>query len=1030
VKNSPLLTLVALILSVQFIFAGTTGKIAGTIADADNGEPLPGVNVILEGTTIGAATDINGYYVILNVPPGTYNLKATFIGYAAARVTNVVVKIDLTTNIDIKLRPEILQGEEIVLVAERPVVVKDISASQANLNIEEIKSLPVVSVASVVGLQAGVRGLEIRGGDANQTAFMVNGITLRDERNNTPYTAISFTAIEEINIQTGGFNAEYGNIRSGLINVVTKEGKRDRYTLSVLTRYSPATQKHFGPSPNDPNSYWIRPYVDDAVAWTGTQNGAWDEYTQKQYQEFEGWNSIAIKTLKDNDPTNDLTPEAAQRLFLWQHRRNLDIVDPDYDFDMSVGGPMPVVSELLGNMRFWASYRTTQEMYVIPLSKDGYRDYAGQLKVTADIGSGMKLIVEGIRGRSTGTNNNNAGLPGIFRSPESIGEVMNRVSFIDTRIFATDYWAPTAITRTSLGAKFTHVLSPSTFYEATLSRFASSYETHPGRGRDTSRVFLFGNNYYVDEGPFGFEPRPAFGIGSGMRSGVGMSNSRDSSEVAVYSAKIDFSSQLGRFNQIKTGVELVYTDNNVNYASVDQFLPSGRSRSQWHTFPKRGAFYIQDKLEFQGMIANLGLRLDYSHAGGQWYVYDPYSNAFSSARSLGLDTLLQKEPTKRIFNLSPRLGVAFPITVNSKLYFNYGHFRQLPLPENLYLVRRFTDNNLVTRLANPNNPLPKTVAYELGYEQNIADQFLVRLAGYYKDVSLQSRLVRYTSRDLSTVNYQVTEPNNYEDIRGFELTVTKNRGNWVQGFVNYTFQVNTSGNFGYNEYSANTARQREIERDTRTQAQQQKPLARPYARANIYLFSPSAFGPQLAGFHPLADIRLNILGAWRSGFHFTWAGGGSIPGISNNVQWRDTYSVDLRMSKTIKVSTANIQFFMDINNVFNFKQMTATYNPLTGGGSIGTGFVDAKDYEAYMKSLHLPKEIGDPLGYGNIPGNDRPGDYRTGPYIPWDPNADEATKEKWRKNKSYIDMPNQAFLTFLNPRDVFFGVNVTFDVFK
>jgi outer membrane receptor protein involved in Fe transport len=201
------------------------------------------------------------------------------------------------------------------------VVVKDISASQANLNIEEVKPLPVVSVASIVGLQAGVRGLEIRGGSANQTAFMVNGITLRDERDNTPYTAISLTGIEEINIQTGGFNAEYGNIRSGLINVVTKEGKRDRYTLSVLSRYSPPTQKHFGPSPNDPNSYWIRPYLDDAVAWTGTKNGAWDEKTQQQYQEFEGWNSIAHKTLNDTDPTNDLTPKRTAPLPV-ANRRN------------------------------------------------------------------------------------------------------------------------------------------------------------------------------------------------------------------------------------------------------------------------------------------------------------------------------------------------------------------------------------------------------------------------------------------------------------------------------------------------------------------------------------------------------------------------------------------------------------------------------------------------------------------------------------------------------------------------------------
>jgi CarboxypepD_reg-like domain len=1062
-KKTLFLTLVALILSTPLIFAGTTGKITGTITDADNGEPLPGVNVVLEGTTMGAVTNLDGYYVILNVPPGGYTLKASYIGYTAERVTNVIVKIDLTTTQDFKLKQEAVAGEEVVVVAQRPVVVQDVSASQANFNIEEVKVLPVVTVASVVGLQAGVQGLGIRGGGSDQTAFMVNGITLRDERDNTPYTAISFTSIDEIQIQTGGFNAEFGNIRSGLINVVTKEGKKTRYSLNILSRYSPADQKRFGPSPNDRNSYWIRPYVDDAVAWTGTKSGAWDEFTQKQYQEFEGWNSIAQKTLADTDPANDLTPEAAQRLFLWQHRRNLDIVDPDYDFDMSFGGPVPLLNERFGNLRFWASYRTAQEMYMIPLSKDGYRDYNGSIKLTADISPSTKLVVDAMRGRSTGTNDNNAGLPGLFRSAASIADLMNRVSYIDTRIFATDYWAPTAITRTSIGAKFTHVLSPSTFYEATLSRFQSEYETNPGRGRDTSPVFLFGNSYYVDEGPFGFEPRPAFGIGSGMRSGVGMSNSRDSSKVTVYSAKVDFNSQLDRYNEIKTGVEFAYTDNNVNYASVDEFLPSGRSRSTWHTYPVRGALYVQDKLEFQGMIANLGVRLDYSNAGGEWFTYDPYSRAFTSERSLGIDTLLQKEATKKVFNLSPRLGIAFPITVNSKLYFNYGHFRQLPTPENLYLIRRYSDTNQVTRLANPNNPLPKTVAYELGFEQNLADQFLIRAAGYYKDVALQSRLVEYISRD-NKVDYSVTEPNNYQDVRGFELTLNKNRGNWVQGFLNYTYQVSTTGNFGFSTYYENAAEQRRYERETRSQYQT-KPVPRPYARASVYLFSPLKFGPSIGDFHPLADVRLNILGTWFSGFHFTWAGGGSIPGIVNNVQWRDAYNVDLRLSKSIKLAGADIQLFMDMNNALNLKQMNATTS------SYGYGFFDGKDYDAYMKSLHLPQDIGDPLGYGNIPGNDRPGDYRkegaafvpilyagtaanlpsappalesgrrllyyvkaTGSYMEYQngawANAETGFVDRVLQDKAYIDMPNQDFLTFLNPRDIFFGLNVSFDLAK
>jgi hypothetical protein len=362
------------------------------------------------------------------------------------------------------------------------------------------------------------------------------------------------------------------------------------------------------------------------------------------------------------------------------------------------------------------------------------------------------------------------------------------------------------------------------------------------------------------------------------------------------------------------------------------------------------------------------------------------------------------------------LGIAFPITVNSKLFFNYGHFRQMPIPENLYLVRRNYLTDAIIRIANPNNPLPKTVAYELGYEHNILDQFLVRLAGYYKDVSLQSRLVTYVSEDIG-LDYTVTEPNSYEDIRGFELTLSKNRGNWVQGFLNYTYMVNTSGNFRYGQYTDNPVDQQLYEAQTRTHYQV-KPIPRPFARVNVDFFTPAGFGPRVAGIKPLADWRLNVVGDWRAGYHFTWAGGGSIPGVLNNVQWRDYYNVNMRLSKVIRVAGADIQFFMDINNLFNRKYMSEY------------GFVDANDFNDYIKSLHLPAGVVKPsFGYTNIPGNDKPGDYRTGPYIPWDPNADEATKEQWRKNKSYIDMPNQQYLAFLNPRDIFFGLKMTFDVF-
>jgi hypothetical protein len=762
------------------------------------------------------------------------------------------------------------------------------------------------------------------------------------------------------------------------------------------------------------NSYWVRPYVDNAVAWTGTKNGAWDAFTQNQYPEFEGWNSISQKTLKDSDPTNDLTPAAAQQLWLWEHRRKAEDAVSDYDLDAGFGGPVPG-AEALGNLRFYAAYRQSRNGYLIPLSDDAFRDYNGQLRLTSDLTPTFKLQVEGLYGRTTGTNDNNTGLAGTFNTPESIGDVLHQVSFIDSRIFATDYWAPTRVDYLMIGAKASHMITRETFYDASVYMFKSNYYTQPAALRNTDRIHLFGNSYYVDEAPFGFQPAPSTGI-TGLRMGVGMSNSRDSSIVATFTAKFDITSQLDRYNQVKSGIELVYTDNNVNYASVDVFLPSGRSRSQWHTFPKRGAFYLQDKLEFEGMIANLGVRLDYLDPGGEWFVYDPYSDAFSAAKSLGIDTLLTRQKTDKQLMVSPRLGVAFPITEDSKLFFNYGHMRALPTPENLFLIRRFSDNNAITRIADPNNRLPKTIQYELGYEQNLLDMLLIRVAGYYKDISLEPKLVTYTNRD-NTVNYSVYQPNTYGDTRGFEITVDKNRGEWVRGFVNYTYDVRTSGYFGYEQYYQNPTQQRDYQR---TNVYQTKPIPRPYARANIDFFTPQTLGPSFGGISLLGDWRINLVGSWRSGEYITWVGGGSIPGVQNNLQWQDEFNIDMRISKGFQFSTLNLQFYVDITNLTNYKFMTQY------------GFVDAKDYEAYLKSLHLPAfppEINDKVGYVNIPGSDRPGDYRTVPYEPYNPNdPDPAHKQYVLDNKAYIDMPNQETFTFLNPRRWFFGVRLSVDL--
>ncbi|HCA82019.1 MAG TPA: hypothetical protein DEP53_19995, partial [Bacteroidetes bacterium] len=192
--------------------------------------------------------------------------------------------------------------------------------------------------------------------------------------------------------------------------------------------------------------------------------------------------------------------------------------------------------------------------YAVPLSRDYYGDYSGTLKVTSDISKTMKLMVEGTVGRNEAVDNQQTGAYGSFGSAGSQGASMNRVSYIDTRLFTTDYWAPNSVNRQIVGAKLSHVLSPSTFYEVIVQRFSSQYSTNPGRIRDTSRTYKFGNNYYLDEAPYGFYPNPGtWSLSSieGMRMAVGMSNARDSSKVASYLAKFDIVSQLDRYNEFK-----------------------------------------------------------------------------------------------------------------------------------------------------------------------------------------------------------------------------------------------------------------------------------------------------------------------------------------------------------------------------------------------------------------------------------------------------------------------------------------------
>lgn len=1040
------------VLALAFAFAlgltpealAQSGKIAGRVTERGTGDPLPGVNVAIDGTTQGTSTDMNGYYSILNVSPGVYDLRASFVGFASQVVTDVNVDISLTTTIDFQLSEEVFEGEEVVVVANRPIVQVDVAASTANISQEQIESLPVASVTGAIGLQAGIQGgLSVRGSGSDEVLLNVNGLSLRDERNNTPFTGLSLLSVQEIQVQTGGFSAKYGNLRSGLINIVTKEGQRDRYEASVLLRYSPARQKNFGSSASDPNSFWLRPYLDPEVAFTGTENGAWDQYTQRQYQQFDGWIAVSEARLADDDPTNDMTPAALQDAFRWQHSKVMEIQAPDYSLDFGFGGPVPLLSRY-GGTRFYATHRRTQDAYFIPQSRDRYGTHSTYAKVTSNLSSSVKLSLEGLYGLQTGISNDRGGQPGIFTSAGSQTSQLSRVSFIDTRIYATDYWAPTEVSSFLLGGKVTYTPDAKSFLEVRFSRFASDYDTAPGRLRDTTAAQVIGGVAF-DELPFGFLPDVSTNGVDGMRASVGMSNARDTSKVVVYNVRADYTRQISRFLEVETGGEFAYVNSHVRYGQFDAVLPTSNTFSTWNEAPLRGALYGQGKLEFQGMIANLGLRLDYFNANTDWYDYDTYVPAFAAGNP-GFDTLATS-PTKNIVTLSPRLAVAFPITESSKLFFNYGHFRQQPDPDNLYLLRRFLQTQQVTRVASPNNPFPKTVSYEIGYDQSFFDEFLVRISGYYKDASLQPFQVSYRSRDSQT-EYTRSEPDSYADTRGFEATLERNQGKWVQGFINYTYRVTQTGYFGSRFNFENSTDQAEFERDDAERRRAlSRPLPIPFARLNLNVLVPEEVGPSAGGLYPLGGWMISFLGTWSDGGRASWANGFSVPAAAiRNIDVQDNWNLNLRFAKDFSVGQTTAELFIDVYNVLNRKDLSSN------------GFFDGADQLAYYESLHFPESEF----YDNIVGDDKVGVFRdediafqpmerlfseanppadvnerafyyatdTERWVVWNGDAfvdaDMDAVQQALDDKAYIDMPNQGFLTFLNPRDLYVGVRFNF----
>ncbi len=1056
------------------IYAQNRSRITGSVKDAKTGENLVGVNVIVQGTTLGAATDINGKYFIVNVPVGTYNLKVSMIGYKTQIITGVVVSMDRITRQDITLEPSVIQSQTVVVTAKRDELHKEVSSTQLVVNSNEINNTSGIRAINTFleklpGVGENTNGyLTIRGGSADQTGTFVNGLSFNNESNGNAETSIPLSAIEQVSLMSGGYNAEYGNFRSGLINITTKSGSMDGYHGTFNLSTDQSHMRRFGQSYFDPKNDFLISYLDPAVAFQGTQN-AWanNPYMQQQHPSFVGYDEEAksraitgsypgatpldlylltawqFRVIPDYAGLKKLgytVPEAQQRLFAARAGKE-DF--SDFNFDGGFGGPVPFVSRLLGDATFYISNNTKQQHYTMPVTLDHDFTSTTLLTMKSTPAKSMTLTLNGLWKREIGVT---PIIPVNGDAPDANDRggfmPIDNIQYLSQDfIYSYDpnYYPILDQTTVMTGLTLNQMLSNKTYYELTLSYLRIQDHTPYGDNRDTTTITHFGP-FGVDETPFGksqFGNEQYSGYSftipwvSSMVLGHREGDLHDNQVTNQYEAKFNIASQLDDNNYLKAGFQYNMIDLNHLFYEVWNNNSYNVYEYNYHRTPSQTGLYVQDQMSYGNIVANLGVRLDYYFGGGgvwpaQPFAYDAFAPQPLPGGGKNDSTLIKYLATggsyiwnawyeynkthpgflqkiKNYLTVSPRIGVSFPVTTDSKFYFNYGRFRSNPPYYTMYQFRyRYTKNGLY-QMANPNLEPPLTTSYELGVAYNFYKNYIVRVSGYYKDVTGQFGTVTYQSGqpEHSTLNYKSYLNNQYQDIQGLEVNLSKNDNSWFTGWVNFDYMLTKTGNTG-----VNTITDIVINNSSTTlyQGNESRSLPRPNINANITFRSPDKWGPQIGGLDIFGNWEATIFAQWEAGDYFTWNPLND-PFTNNNLNWPDYYMVDLKLSKTFNIAGSHATFYVDCTNVLNLKVNLM---------SKGYPFQDATDEQNYLASLHLPMYNSskyDLLRKQNpglyVPGNDKVGDLRSG-------------------SKPYINNPNYSFFMYDQPRDIWFGMKVDF----
>lgn len=955
-KTSLQIFVLAVLLS-QTVFAGG-GKLTGRITDKKSGEALGFANVIIthimqDGketvlpTPIGARTDGEGYYVILNVLPGEYTVKASIIGYSSVIVKEVRVDPDRTINLNFELESASIQTGEIIVTAKKEIIKADVYSTQQMISSETLQSLPVIRVDEFLGKLKGIQlssssdgyGLSVRGGAIRETDIRMDDISLKDPRSENSYLGFNSTTINEIQVVTGGFEAKYGGIRSGLLNIKTKDGSRERFTVSLKTDYTPEGQyRFFGTNPFS-NDSWIYKIYSGEYASSGSPLD--DPTLPVDLRDFKGWKKTTGGNLKALD--------TLQRQELWdlQHPQFGVARRPDYVIEGTITGPF-----VIPNTAFMAAFKYENSQFVYPLGpRDSYKDWNGQLKLTTTINENSKISVNGMLAK---IYSNTSGQTASYDASQSFAYMNNNTPASIVRqaaqmggsnfpfIYNKSRFQFFDQTFAMGGFKFTHVPMPNSYFTIDFQMGYTGQDITPmmmDMNADSSVNYVkmysqAAKKWYYFNLPTSGVPNGTTLLaddGLGKFKMYGGGQWADSSYSYNYQLKGDFTWQFNRHNEFQAGFSAGLQQINVYAGYWNQSVLSFTPNS-WQYFkatPLDIGMYAQDKLEFEGIILNLGLRMDYFNPLRKGYqvgfpedkdytkLYtDIYSNLAGSYNSyerwLLFRGLLANPPgwpdteSKAQLKFSPRLGVSFPITEKSKMYFNYGHFYQRPAASILYNMKL---NAMSTVIPTPDLVMARTVQYEFGYEQIMPLDFLANITAYYKDVSNEP--LSRTFMDYYEIN-QVTKyyPDKYSDIRGVELRLERNAGRFVTFSAMYDYMITTSGQTGFSTIYENLVKYRE---NQLRYAVQNTPIAKPRAYVNLNLHTPDEYGM--------------LFGRWLANFFFEWKDGAKYLLNGDQVdtklqKWADVvnwWNIDFRLSKELSLVNSTFEFSLTVKNLTNNK---------------------------------------------------------------------------------------------------------------